>query len=494
MAVTRPKNIIFDIGDVFCSWTPPTTPTISPKLLKEFLDSPTWHAYDCGSFGQEECYTRLAEQFGVAAADIAHAFQRARDSLAQEKVLVDTILELRRAHPELKVFAMSNISGPDWAYLKKKEFNWEIFDRVFTSCEAGMSKPDLRFYRLVLEQANASPSETVFVDDKLENVIAARSLGVTGIVCENSAEVRRKLLNLLSDPVQRGKEWLQRNKKTLYSQTDNGVVVRDNFAQLLAFEVTGDLDLFELRYHDRTWNYFIDTLEGFPNDVDTTSYAYKLLPLDPKMAHSIIDEMLSSKGLTGDGILKVYFYPGRARTDPTVCINALRLLYKYGRGNEEQVKPTKDWIHNVLFYRAYLQGTRYYHSPDTFLYFFARLLAENPGSDMYRSTAALLQERLRERTNVQSDALELGMRIVACHLMGIRDDLDLVQLLDMQAEDGSFEMGYLCMYGKTGVKLGHRGLTTALAIRAVEASVPSKSSSANQEMGVHRGRSSLKRL
>ncbi|KAK8155751.1 HAD-like domain-containing protein [Phyllosticta citrichinensis] len=435
MAVTRPKNIIFDIGD--------------------FLDSPTWHAYDCGTFGQEECYTRLAEQFGVAAADIGDAFQRARDSLAQEKVLVDTILELRRAHPELRVFAMSNISGPDWAYLKK-EFNWEIFDRVFTSCEAGMSKPDLRFNRLVLEQANASPSETVFVDEKLENVIAARSLGVTGIVCESSAEVRRKLLNLLSDPLQRG-----------------NIVVRDHFAQLLAYEVTGDLDLFELRYHDRTWNYFIgqslDTLEGFPNDVDTTSYAYKLLPVDPNMAHSIIDEMLSPKGLTGDGIFKVYFYPGRARTDPTVCINALRLLYKYGRGNEEQVKPTKHWIHNVLFHRAYLQGTRYYHSPDTFLYFFTRLLAGNPGSDMYRSTAALLQERLRERTNVQSDALELGMRILACHLMGIRDDLDLFQLLDMQTEDGSFEMGYLCMYEKPGVKLGHRGLTTALAIRAVEA-------------------------
>ncbi|KAK7614271.1 hypothetical protein IWX49DRAFT_587890 [Phyllosticta citricarpa] len=66
------------------------------------------------------------------------------------------------------------------------------------------------------------------------------------------------------------------------AQTDGGVVVRDNFAQLLAYEVTGDLDLFELDYSPRSWNYFVDSDKGFPNDVDTTSYAYHLLPLDPE--------------------------------------------------------------------------------------------------------------------------------------------------------------------------------------------------------------------
>ncbi|KAK7511877.1 uncharacterized protein IWZ02DRAFT_98613 [Phyllosticta citriasiana] len=213
------------------------------------------------------------------------------------------------------------------------------------------------------------------------------------------------------------------------------------------------------------------------------------------MAHSIMDEILPPKGLTGDGIIKVYLYPGRARMDPTVCINALRLFYQHGRGNQDQVEPTKYFLHNVLFNRGYLQGTRNYHSPDVFLYVFARLLAENPGFNMHRRTEALRRERLRERINVRSEALELGMRIVACHLMGMRNELDVVQLLEMQAEDGSFQMGYLCMYGKTCVKLGHRALTTALAIRAVEGFVAGKSDVMDQDMGeLRRGKRDLERL
>lgn len=159
----------------------------------------------------------------------------------------------------------------------------------------------------------------------------------------------------------------------------------------------------------------------------------------------------------------------RVRTDPTVCINVVRLFYAYGRGDEPALQATKDWIQDVLFFRGYLQGTRYYHQPDTYLYFFARLLNENPESDMFRNTSALLRERLNERINTPADSLGLAMRVLACHYMGIRDELDLQQLMKKQQEDGSFEIGWLCQYGKTQMKLGNRGLTTALAVTAIKA-------------------------
>lgn len=168
---------------------------------------------------------------------------------------------------------------------------------------------------------------------------------------------------------------------------------------------------------------------------------------------------------------QVYFDKtgARDRTDPTVCINVVRLFYAYGRGSEPGLQATKDWIQDVLFFRGYLNGTRYYHQPDVYLYFFARLLVENATSDMFRSTAALLRERLSERINCPADALGLGMRVLACHWMGMRNELDLKQLLTMQQEDGSFAVGWLCQYGKSCMKLGNRGLTTALAVAAVEA-------------------------
>ena len=141
---------------------------------------------------------------------------------------------------------------------------------------------------------------------------------------------------------------------------------------------------------------------------------------------------------------------------------------------DPRLVPTKEWIWEVLLHRAYANGTRYYHQPDVFLYFFALLLAENLGSDLHENSAGpqLLATRLREQVNTAADPMGLAMRVLACHHVGLGAlaNGDLARLLTTQQADGSFEMGWLCRYGKTGIKLGHRGLTTALAVKAVEVS------------------------
>ncbi|XMA14738.1 hypothetical protein WAI453_007529 [Rhynchosporium graminicola] len=471
---TQVNSIVFDIGDVLCSWSPPAGLPIQPKLIKEFRSSPIWYEYNSGRIGQDECYSRLASCYGVSSNDINTAFDMARDSQEQNSSVVANIKELRATYPDILVYAMSNISKPDWQILKSKAFDWDIFDRIFTSWETGMCKPELRFYRHVLNEGKASPSQMIFVDDKAENVLAAKSVGFyDGIVFDNAENVHRKLLNLLADPVERGREWLLANASKLHSETSTGVIVPDNFGQLLTYEVTGDMSLIDVKYFVRTWNYFIGSPFGtdakYPDDIDTTAYAFKLLSLEPKVAHSVMDEMVSPEMTTADGIIKVYFDPTRDRTDPAVCINAVRMFYAYGRGMDNGLQGTKEWIRDVLHYKAYASGTRYYQQPDTFLYFFARLLLDNPESDIYRNNAALLRERLTERINTEADAMGLAMRILACSFLGLRNVVDMERLLKMQVADGSFEIGWLCQYGKSQIKLGHRGLTTALAVAAVEA-------------------------
>ncbi|KAK8062625.1 Haloacid dehalogenase-like hydrolase-domain-containing protein [Apiospora hydei] len=475
MLDSRPINtIILDIGDVLCSWEPSSALPIQPKLLKEFRTSPIWREYNCGLLSQDECYARLATHYGIPFDDITTAFDLARASQGQNDDVVGFIRELRASHPDLRVYAMSNISRPDWEILQAKAFDWDIFDFVFTSSEAGMCKPELRFYQHVLSAANITASEAVFVDDKAENVLAAKSLGFReGIVFDKAEMVREKLLALLEDPVVRSRQWLRAHARNLHSETSTGVVVPDNFGQLLVYELMEDLSLIELKHFDRTWNYFIGapfgTSENYPNDVDTTSYALKVLSPSLETSNSVMDEMISPEMVTADGIVKVYFDRIRDRTDPTVCVNVIRLFYTYGRGQDPGLAATKKWVQDVLLHRAYENGTRYYHQPDVFLYFFARLLRENPQSDLHRSQASTLRDRLRERVNVTADPMALGMRVLACHYMGIRDEADLRQLLKKQQADGAFEIGWLCQYGKTGVKLGHQGLTTALAVKAIEA-------------------------
>ena len=132
---------------------------------------------------------------------------------------------------------MSNIGNEDFAALTEM-MDWSLFDRVFTSGAASMRKPEHDFYRYVLQEIQLSPEHVVFVDDKPENVAAARMLGIKGIVFENNAT--DLLLDIYSDPHASGKAFLRRNAKGFNSITNTGVVVHDNFSQLLILEAASD--------------------------------------------------------------------------------------------------------------------------------------------------------------------------------------------------------------------------------------------------------------
>lgn len=53
----------------------------------------------------------------------------------------------------------------------------DIFDHIFISAEMGLAKPDPKIYQAVTTEINRAPSELVFVDDFIENVLAARDEG-----------------------------------------------------------------------------------------------------------------------------------------------------------------------------------------------------------------------------------------------------------------------------------------------------------------------------
>lgn len=78
---------------------------------------------------------------------------------------------------------MFNISVSGLVYLRNRwdSEEWSLFDRVFASEEARERKPNLGFYKHVIQETGVDPLRTVFVDDKLENFLPARPLGCKSI-------------------------------------------------------------------------------------------------------------------------------------------------------------------------------------------------------------------------------------------------------------------------------------------------------------------------
>jgi putative hydrolase of the HAD superfamily len=52
------------------------------------------------------------------------------------------------------------------------------FDVVIVSCEVGVCKPDPAIYRTCIDQLGVDPEQTLFVDDRLENLAGAKAVGL----------------------------------------------------------------------------------------------------------------------------------------------------------------------------------------------------------------------------------------------------------------------------------------------------------------------------
>ena len=53
-----------------------------------------------------------------------------------------------------------------------------VFDREFYSCDLGCVKPSAAFFEAILREAALDPARTLFIDDRLDNVEAARACGL----------------------------------------------------------------------------------------------------------------------------------------------------------------------------------------------------------------------------------------------------------------------------------------------------------------------------
>jgi hypothetical protein len=79
----------------------------------------------------------------------------------------------------------------------------------------------------VIEETGIDPTRTIFVDDKLENVLTAQSFGMHGIIFDDQENVIRQLKNICGDPISRGSNFLASRKKNFTSVSSNNIEFED---------------------------------------------------------------------------------------------------------------------------------------------------------------------------------------------------------------------------------------------------------------------------
>jgi putative hydrolase of the HAD superfamily len=87
-----------------------------------------------------------------------------------------------------KLFLLSNTNVYHVSYFEKEfknRFHFpisDLFEKVYYSNEIGFRKPDAQAFEHVLTDAGIVASETVMVDDRPDNCLAAEALGMKSIV------------------------------------------------------------------------------------------------------------------------------------------------------------------------------------------------------------------------------------------------------------------------------------------------------------------------
>lgn len=336
---TAPSNptIFVDLGGIFVHYPADhalkTGDTALP--LGRLLSSSPWMDYEVGKLTEQECFARVADLFGVDAKDLEAVVLKLRATLPFASRMFSVFRAVKETPGvKVKVVLTTNISQEEYRALRGRwdEAFWSIFDHVVTSGEVGVRKPSLQFYRHALRVAGSSPQHSLVVDDRPENVLAAMSLGMRGHVGTDS--IARVLANFVGDPVERGLAFLRKNAGKLYSTTEDGDPIEENYAQLLVLEALNDRyctipplpsppsfrfltvvlsirTLVDLQRPPGLWNFFSGkpkyTSQRYPDDFDTTSLALVAMEYEPEAAHPILDEML--KHVNEDGLVPVSSEP-----------------------------------------------------------------------------------------------------------------------------------------------------------------------------------------
>lgn len=232
------------------------------------------------------------------------------------------------------------------------------------------------------------------------------------------------------------------------------------------------LNMLERELGDENLFYFFKEHERLPADADCTAVGLSVLLRGGvsgerirKKAHRALDKILNNR--SDSGVVETYFDPTGERAgivDAVVCCNVLFLAHQLNRGPE--ARATIEHVRRVLVEESFLEGTRYYHSPDTFLFFLGRLVHCFPAEteEMFLEP---LKAAIKKRLGISSNTIDMAQRVLLCAWFGIDDEGEGQRLLEAREGNGLWANDALFRYGRKKVYFGSQVMATAFVMAAV---------------------------
>jgi HAD superfamily hydrolase (TIGR01509 family) len=178
------RNVVFDIGRVFLHLNHQPFLTflsaqgVDASDLDALLARVTFDDHETGRLDGPGLMARFA---ALASSPVAHADLHAKwvDMFELQPRMVGLAHRLSERY---RVYLLSNIGDLHWAHISREYRLHQIGHGALLSYLAGYMKPHEGIYVEAERRFGLEPARTVFIDDRPENISAAKARGWQGIV------------------------------------------------------------------------------------------------------------------------------------------------------------------------------------------------------------------------------------------------------------------------------------------------------------------------
>lgn len=197
------NKVVFDVGRVLLQFDPDTmmrklgySSAVVEAVNRAMFRHALWNEFDRGVIGDEQLLESFVSHDLAVAGQIRESFQTIPSAMFPFDYADEWIEELKNRGYE--VYILSNYARKTFDETKDRMTFLEKVDGAVFSYQCGHIKPEPEIYRHLLEKYRLAPETCVFIDDRSENVEAARKQGMAGIRFESYSQAREELNTLLA--------------------------------------------------------------------------------------------------------------------------------------------------------------------------------------------------------------------------------------------------------------------------------------------------------
>ena len=195
------KNVVFDFGQVLVYFQPSymvgayVSDEADKALIEEVVfDRLYWDRLDSGDISDKEVVsaikTRLPERLWDVSEKIYYSWIYNIPEIEGMSELIDRI----KNRYNVKVYLLSNISNYFASHSEEIPILKKLDGCVF-SAPIGIVKPSREIFEHLCKAYKLSPEETLFIDDRLDNIEGALRCGLKGYIFDGDVNRLRDYLD-----------------------------------------------------------------------------------------------------------------------------------------------------------------------------------------------------------------------------------------------------------------------------------------------------------